>query len=1331
MTNQFAGAGSPARFVGLPSSFKSPGKKTMRLARFQQQLIVVLCGVALATLFPQSSSAQQINYNDFNIPATASPSQSSTNCGSIAGGPAASNILFCFNYTGVGLSYVQDFYPPFIDPNADTDGDTGSSNYALQITENAGSQDSSMWFSIPQDVVDGFNAWYAVKINHTPNDPSNFFTADGLAFVIQNAAGGGTDSITACSETGSGLTVLGGSGGGIGYCGIDNSVALEMDTFWDDPFDPHDPGQPWMYNDNHLALQSCGPGNPNSIAHLGSPNCLIALGATSTLVSDPNTSAAPPATASAVTLADGSPHQIVMVYNGPNDSPANYLFVYLDPAFSPGTHTPVAGSAPLFSGPFDITKYINLNNGTAYVGFTAANGGDWEQHELMGFTFTPHTFGNANVCPSGQTTPVPCSSTIPVTFNFTQDTTIGSIQVVTQGATGLDFTRANGGNCSGTITAGNSCTVNVTFAPRAPGLRLGAVNILDSSQKVLATKLIYGIGQGPAVAFGPGMQTTVNTGSYVLNQPKGVAVDAAGDVFIEDTGSNTPPRNVVKVAADGTETVVASGLSYPQGIAVDGAGNLFIADNDQNKVLEFSPGCTDSTCQKIVDSSFRSQLGVAVDGIGDVYFSDFLDGEVVEVPANGGAEKVVYTAESGFHPVGLAVDAAGDLFIADFSDSPTITPGKVVEIPAGCTSSGCQTTVGTGWFEPESVAVDAAGDLFVADEAPKVVEVPAGCINNNSNCQIQVSGVLAYGVAVDGKGNVFLPDLNNDPAQDPLSNQVIVLNRAQPPSLNFFPTNAGNTSGDSPQPVIVQNIGNQPLTGSLALSLGTNFTQNSSPDCSAVFPLALGAICGESFSFTPESAGPLTGTAVFTDNALNASPSTQTIILGGAGVAIVPTTVNVPNVVGLTQDVATTSITAASLVLGTVSTASSSTVPLGSVISQNPAATTVVNLGTAVNLVVSSGVQVTTGSPNPLTLQNNYFVTGDYVAAGVTLRGTGTGGIATGSINIPSSVSGGNQGVPDGADIIEAFLYWETVESTPTASGGSGTFDKFPITGQQIGTDQPNPDGSGNGTLRVYRADVNAYFAAQANGIRYASGTHSVSLPDAGGTGFPLTEGASLVVIYRVLSPSFPLKAVVIYDGSALPSGSSTQVVQGFYDAVGGTTGENTNLFAGGGSWSTSSSSVQLPTHASQYSATLGSNSAYAAIILSTPVTNSDNDGILDAWKTGPTGPSEFHTGQPGYYDVKTGSWVPLPGAQHGQRDLFVQLDYMCGLVNPDGSCSGENLFPSPDSNGNDPLAMVQQAFAANGVHLHLEVGNAVQEDICTDNGSQLCQFPGQTGVVS
>ena len=76
--------------------------------------------------------------------------------------------------------------------------------------------------------------------------------------------------------------------------------------------------------------------------------------------------------------------------------------------------------------------------------------------------------------------------------------------------------------------------------------------------------------------------------------------------------------------------------------------------------------------------------------------------------------------------------------------------------------------------------------------------------------------------------------------------------------------------------------------------------------------------------------------------------------------AAVPCTVAVPNVVDSTQAAATTAITNAGLTVGTITTASSATVPAGSVISQNPAAGTQVATGSAVSLVVSSGPALVT-----------------------------------------------------------------------------------------------------------------------------------------------------------------------------------------------------------------------------------------------------------------------------------------------------------------------------------------------------------------------------------
>ena len=89
-------------------------------------------------------------------------------------------------------------------------------------------------------------------------------------------------------------------------------------------------------------------------------------------------------------------------------------------------------------------------------------------------------------------------------FSISSGTTVGSIGVLTQGAANLDFGNAAGSTCTTkTYTTATNCTVNVTFTPKAAGLRMGAVVFFSGANNtgtVLANVPVYGVGTGAQIA---------------------------------------------------------------------------------------------------------------------------------------------------------------------------------------------------------------------------------------------------------------------------------------------------------------------------------------------------------------------------------------------------------------------------------------------------------------------------------------------------------------------------------------------------------------------------------------------------------------------------------------------------------------------------------------------------------------------------------------------------------------------------------------------------------------------------------------------------------------
>jgi hypothetical protein len=181
------------------------------------------------------------------------------------------------------------------------------------------SQRGAAWTSSKQCVGLGFDTTFSFKITYQYNGG-----ADGLAFVIQNHA----------------ADALGGGGGGIGYQGIPNSLAVEFDTWFN--------GGPDEPNGNHVSVRSQGI-YPNWAT--GTPSLATA------------------AIASPQFSWDGLEHTARITY-----VPGS-MVVYLD-------------SVEVLAVAVDLSSLLSLDSGTAYVGFTGATGAAAENEDILSWSYS-------------------------------------------------------------------------------------------------------------------------------------------------------------------------------------------------------------------------------------------------------------------------------------------------------------------------------------------------------------------------------------------------------------------------------------------------------------------------------------------------------------------------------------------------------------------------------------------------------------------------------------------------------------------------------------------------------------------------------------------------------------------------------------------------------------------------------------------------------------------------------------------------------------------------------------------------------------------------------
>ena len=245
-------------------------------------------------------------------------------------------------------------------------------------------------------------------------------------------------------------------------------------------------------------------------------------------------------------------------------------------------------------------------------------------------------------------------------------------------------------------------------------------------------------------------------------QPAGVAVDAAGNVYVAEGGNShrirkiTPGGVVTTLAGNGLMqygrgllqdgTGTGASFAMPSSMAIDSSGNMFVADSMNNCIRKVTSQGVVTTLAGITrgfadgtgsNAQFHYPTGVALDATGNIIVADYGnhrirkvtpegvvttlagDGWYVWSHANGRWLDGTGTSASFNCPSKVAIDSSGNMFVADARNHRIrkITPGGIVTTLAGSGVGGFSDGTGesASFNQPQGVAVDSSGNVFVAD----------------------------------------------------------------------------------------------------------------------------------------------------------------------------------------------------------------------------------------------------------------------------------------------------------------------------------------------------------------------------------------------------------------------------------------------------------------------------------------------------------------------------------------------------------------------------------------------------------------------------------------
>jgi len=320
---------------------------------------------------------------------------------------------------------------------------------------------------------------------------------------------------------------------------------------------------------------------------------------------------------------------------------------------------------------------------------------------------------------------------------FVADTANHTIRKVTSAGVVTTFAGSPGNNGSTDGTGSGALFKNPY------GISVDAAgNIFVSDTNNYTIRKVTSAGVVTTLAGSPGSTgSTDATGSAArFGTPYGLSVDTAGNVFVADRGNHT----IRKVTSAGVVTTLAgtagsagttdgtgsaARFNQPNGISVDTAGNIFVTDHYNHTIrkvtsagvvttLAGTAGSAGSTDGTGLAASFYFPTGISVATAGNIFVTDLYNHTIRKVTSAGvvtteaglagsaGSNNGLGTAARFYYPHGLSVNTAGIVFVAD-TYNHTIR-SSVATIPAIITLSNLTKTY-TGSAQAPTTTVSPSG----------------------------------------------------------------------------------------------------------------------------------------------------------------------------------------------------------------------------------------------------------------------------------------------------------------------------------------------------------------------------------------------------------------------------------------------------------------------------------------------------------------------------------------------------------------------------------------------------------------------------------------------